>query len=197
MHIRRKANVQINATQIREGMILIVDNELYRVTWKMHRTPGKGNACMQTKLKHITNNRNLEKRFLSNERVEKASLEAKSMQYLYSDTSGFIFMDVTSYEQITINKELIGDAEKFLKEEVEYQVTFYEEKVVGLELPKTMELVVTYAPPEIKKATASASLRPITCENEIEVNAPTFIKEGDKIKVNTETGEYLERVKNE
>jgi len=189
--------VQINATQIREGMVLIVEGDLYRVTWKMHRTPGKGNACMQTKLKHITNGRNLEKRFLSNERVEKASLDTKNMQFLYSDSSGYIFMDSVTFDQITLDKTLIGDAQKFLKEEIEYQVTFYDEQVVGLELPKTMELVVTYAPPEIRKATATSSLRPITCENDIEVNAPAFIKEGDKIKINTETGEYLERVKND
>ena len=77
--------MQINATQIREGMILVIDNELYKVNYTMHRTPGKGNACMQTKLKHIINGRNLEKRFLSNERVERADLETKKMQYLYSD----------------------------------------------------------------------------------------------------------------
>jgi elongation factor P len=189
--------MQINATQIREGMVLIIDNELYRVTWTMHRTPGKGNACMQTKLKHIVNGRNLEKRFLSSERVEKALLEARSMQYLYNDGSGFIFMDVTTFDQITLESDLIGDSEKFLKEEIEYQVTFYDEQPMGLELPKTMALVVTYAPPEVRKATASASLRPITCENDIEVNAPSFIKEGDKIRINTETGDYLERVKND
>ena len=87
-------------------------------------------------------------------------------------------MDSITFDQITLDKTLIGDAQKFLKEEIEYQVTFYDEQVVGLELPKTMELFVTYAPPEIRKATATSSLRPITCENEIEVNAPAFIKEG-------------------
>lgn len=189
--------MQINATQIREGMVLIVDNELYRVTWKMHRTPGKGNACMQTKLKHIVNGRNLEKRFLSSERVEKATLDARPMNYLYKDGTGFIFMDLGTFDQITIESSLIGESEKFLKEEIEYQVTFYDDQPVGLELPKMMNLVVTYAPPEVRKATASASLRPITCENDIDVNAPTFIKEGDVIRINTETGEYVERVKND
>lgn len=187
--------MQINATLIREGMILIIEDELYRVTWKMHRTPGKGNACMQTKLKNIINGRNLEKRFLSNERVEKASLNSKSMQYLYKDSNSFIFMDNNTYDQINVDNDIIGDTEKFLQENENYEITFFEEKIVGLELPKTIELTVTSAPPEIKKATAAASLRPVECENGIIVNAPSFIKDGDKIKINTETGDYLERVK--
>ena len=187
--------MQINATQIREGMVLIVDGELYRVTWKMHRTPGKGNACMQTKLKHIVNGRNLEKRYLSSERVEKASLDTKSMQYLYNDGTNFIFMDNESFDQIEVSKDIIGGSDVFLKEELDYNITFYQDSIVGLDLPTTMELTVTVAPPEIKKATAASSLRPIELENGLTVNAPAFIKEGDIVKINTETLEYLERVK--
>ena len=186
--------MQINATQIREGMVLVIDDELYRVTWTMHRTPGKGNACMQTKLKNIINGRNLEKRFLSNDRVEKAQLESRDMQYLYQDGDGFVMMDQSDYDQLTLSAELIGDSAKYLKEETIYNVTFYDDNPVGLELPKTLVLEVTEAPPEIRKATASSSLRPITVENGMVVQAPAFIKQGDKVKINTETGEYLERV---
>ncbi len=187
--------MQINATQIREGQVLVIEGELYRVNWTMHRTPGKGNACMQTKLKNIINGRNLEKRFLSSERVEKAVLESKNMQFLYKEPTGFIFMDNESFEQETISDDIIGEAEKFLQEGNSYQVTYHEGQIVGLELPKTMDLKVTSAPPEIKKATASSSLRPIEVENGMTILAPAFIKDGDIIKVNTETGEYLERVK--
>ena len=187
--------MQINATLIREGMILIIDSELYRVTWKMHRTPGKGNACMQTKLKNIINGRNLEKRFLSSERVEKAQLETRSMQFLYKDGTGYVFMDNENFEQITLNDDLLEGAAQFLKEEINYVVTFHDGNPVGLDLPKHMEIKVTYAPPEVKKATASASLRPVELENGMTINAPTFIKEGDILKVNTETNEYMERVK--
>ena len=187
--------MQINATQIREGMVLIVDGELYRVTWKMHRTPGKGNACMQTKLKHIINGRNLEKRFLSSERVEKASLDTKSMQYLYNDGTNFIFMDNETFDQIEVRKDIIGASDTFLKEELDYNITFFQDNIVGLDLPTTMDLKVTVAPPEIRKATAASSLRPIELENGLTVNAPAFIKEGDIVKINTETLEYLERVK--
>lgn len=187
--------MQINATQIREGMILLLENELYRVTWTMHRTPGKGNACMQTKLKNILNGRNLEKRFLSNERVEKATLETRSMQFLYKDADGYIFMDNETFDQNPVPDDIIGEAAKYLKEGTSYLITFYDGQIVGMDLPKSMDLRVLSAPPEIKKATAAASLRPVTVENDITVNAPAFIKEGDLIRVNTETGEYIERVK--
>lgn len=187
--------MQINATQIREGMILIINDDLYRVTWKMHRTPGKGNACMQTKLKHIQNGRNLEKRFLSNERVDKAVLDSRNMQYLYKETDGYVFMDNETFDQLSIATDIIGSAILYLKEEQDYTVTFFKDTVVGLELPKTMELHVTVAPPEIRKATAASSLRPVELENGLTVNAPAFIKEGDLIRINTETNDYLERVK--
>lgn len=186
--------MQINATQIRVGMVLVIDNELYKVTWTMHRTPGKGNACMQTKLKNIINGRNLEKRFLSSERVERAELDTINMQYLYGDQKDHVFMDVENYEQVTINDSLIGDQVDFLTAETIYPVTFYEGNPVGIEFPVSVELKVSLAPPEIKKATASASLRPITLENGMIVQAPAFIKEGDTVKISVSTKEYIERV---
>ncbi len=185
----------INATQIREGMILLHEGELWRVTWTMHRTPGKGNACMQTKLKNIINGKNLECRFLSAERVEKAELQTREMQFLYSDPTGYIFMDMQDYDQVTLPEELIGRLSQFLKPETSYPVQFYNGQAVGIEVPSKLAFRVTSAPPEIKKATASASLRPVTLENGMTVNAPAFIQDGDIILINTETEEYLERVK--
>jgi elongation factor P len=184
----------INATQIRVGMVLILEKELYRVNWTMHRTPGKGNACMQTKLRNIKDGKNLEKRFLSSERVEKADLDTRKMQYLYEEDAGFVFMDNTSFEQLSLAKDLAEGADKFLKEGDDYLVTFNVEDPIGLELPKSIEVKVSMAPPEVRKATASASLRPVELENGMTVNAPAFIKEGDTIRINTETGDYIERV---
>jgi elongation factor P len=184
----------INATQIREGMILNIDNELYRVTWTMHRTPGKGNACMQTKLKNIMTGKNLEKRYLSNERLEKAELDTRQMQYLYKDGEGFVFMDNETYEQTTLPNDLLGEGSRFLEESANYDVTYHEGTPVGIELPKSIRIKVAIAPPDIKKATATSSTKTIELENGMEVQAPGFIKEGDYIKINTETLEYLERV---
>ena len=104
-------------------------------------------------------------------------------------------MDNETYDQITVLEDVVGDADKFLQDSADYNVTFFEDTIVGLELPTTMELTVTMAPPEIRKATAASSLRPIELENGLTVNAPAFIKEGDIVKINTETLEYLERVK--
>ncbi len=184
----------IIAIQIREGMILNLNGELYRATYVHHVTPGKGNALMQTKLKNIMTGKNLEQRFRPDEKVEKADLETHSMQYLYAEPNGLVFMNNENFEQATLPKDLIGEAEKYLKEGVDYQVTFYEGNAVGLDLPNTIELKVTNAPPEIRKATASSSLRPVEVENGMVVNAPAFVKDGDIIKINTETGEYLGRV---
>lgn len=188
--------MQINATQIREGMILIIDSELYRVLKTMHRTPGKGNACMQTKLKHVVNGRNLEKRFLSSERVERASLESNSMQYLYSDSSGYVFMDLETYDQIPVSEEIVGERSIFLKEGENVIVLMHDGSPLDIELPKTLDFEVTYAPPEVKKATATSSLRPITISNGLTIQAPVFIKEGDVVRINTEDHSYVERVKN-
>lgn len=184
----------INATQIREGMILNLEGELYRVAWTMHRTPGKGNACMQTKLKNIVTGKNLEQRFMSNERVEKASLDNKDMQFLYFDGNAYVFMDNATFEQYSLEEDLIGPAKAYLKESTNYVVTFFQENPVGISMPKTIDIKVTVAPPEIRKATASSSLRPVEVENGMTILAPAFIKEGDVIRINTETNEYLERV---
>ena len=184
----------INALQIREGMILKVEGDLYRVTWTMHRTPGKGNAVMQTKLKHILTGKNMEQRFMSSERVEKADLETREYQFLYKDGEDYLFMDNATFEQQPLPTELIGESAKYLIEGETYLVTFYQEDPVGIDLPKTMTLRVVSAPPEIKKATATSSLRPVTLERDIVINAPGFIQEGDLIRFNTETGEYMERV---
>ena len=185
----------IIATQIRVGMVLTINEELYRVTWTMHRTPGKGNACIQTKLKSIITGKNLEQRFMSNEKVEKADLETRDMQFLYTQPDGLVMMDNETFEQTVITDEIIGEGKEYLVEGENYPITVYESNPVGIDLPKTINLKVTEAPPEIKKATATNSLKPITLENGLVINAPGFVKTGDLIKVNTETNEYIERVK--
>jgi elongation factor P len=184
----------ITATQIRIGNILKVENELYRVTWTQHVTPGKGVACMQTKLKHILNGKNLEQRFRSADKVEKVDLETHEMQYLYAEPSGYVFMNNRDYEQYTLEKDLIGEGAKFLIPDTVYQVAFYNNQPISLELPAKVELKVLSAPPEIKRATVTNVLRPVTCENDIVVMAPSFIKDGDLIRVSTEDGSYVERV---
>ena len=186
---------QVVATQIRTGMILKVDGELYKVYKTQHVTPGKGVACMQTKLKNIFNGKNLEKRFRSADKVERVSVVSKPMQYLYDDHNGYHFMDSETFDQITLATDFVGEKKWYLVEEQIYNIAFYDVTPVDIELPTSVEFTVTTAPPEIRKATASSSLRPIEVDNGMTVQAPAFIKEGDRIKVNPETGEYIERVK--
>ncbi len=185
----------ITATQIRVGMILNLEGELYRVNVMDHITPGKGVACVQTKLKNIISGKNLESRFRSNDKVDKADLETHEMQFLYSEPTGYVFMNNEDYEQHTLSKELIGESAKFLTEGTNYFVSFFNHQPIGIDFPNTVDLKVIFAPPEIKKATVTNVLRPVTCEKDIIVNAPGFIKEGDIIKVNTEDGSYIERVR--
>jgi len=185
----------INATQIRVGMILNVEGDLYRVTWTMHRTPGKGVACMQTKLTNLITSKNLEKRYRSDERVEKADLETRNMQYLYSEGEDCVFMDGETYDQHRVSGSLIGEGKQFLAEGGSYPVTFYEGRSVGVDLPQTVEFKVVMAPPDIKKATATATLKSVELENGLTIQAPGFIKEGDILKISTADGSYVERVK--
>ena len=184
----------IIATQIRTGMVLNHNNDLYRVTYMMHVTPGKGQACIQTKLKSIITGKNLEHRFRSNDKVEKADLSTCSMQFLYEEPSGCVFMNNETYDQQTLSEDLLGEQKAFLQDGESYSVTFHESTPVGIDWPKTIDLTVTSAPPAIKKATATSTMRPVTLENGMEILAPGFIKDGDILKVNTDDKSYVERV---
>lgn len=185
----------MNATQIRVGNILIIDGELARVTKTDHITPGKGVACMQVKMKNIKTGQNIERRFRSSEQVERATLEQRDCEYLYKDPSGFHFMNHETYETITLSEDFVGDGKFFLVENMEIQIEYYEETPLGVLLPQTVDLKVVETTPEIKNATASDSKKPATLETGLVVNVPAFIKEGEVLKIKTETKEYLERAK--
>mgnify|MGYP000553522565 CR=1 FL=1 len=185
----------ILATQVREGMIIRVNQDLYRVTWMMHRTPGKGDACIQTKLKHVITGKNLDSRFRSSDKVDKVAIKLVPMQFLYASDGQFYFMDEASFDQHATDS--IGQTEAaYLIEGESYQVQVVDDSdlIIGIEWPKTLVFAVTEAPPEIKRATATSSLRPVTLSNGLSVNAPGFIKPGDSIRINTADASYIERV---
>lgn len=184
----------IQATQIRAGMIIIYDNKPYQVMEATHRTPGNKRGFMQTKLRSLIGGEQSEVKFGSSDKVEKASLETKKMQFLYRDGDDFHLMDQANYEQIHLDLDQMGDAVNFLLPEAIVDVCFYEGKSIGVNLPKTMELTVTETEPELKGATATAQYKPATLETGVQIKVPPFIKEGDKIKVDTESHEYVTRV---
>ncbi len=184
----------INATQIRKGMIIKVEGEIFYVLEATHVTPGKGQALMQTKLRKISDQSLLDYRFRSKNKVEEVYVEQKEMEYLYKDGDNYIFMDLENYEQIRISSETLGDSKKYLLPNSMFIIEKFEGKPVNVSPPLTTELKVTKTEPFLKGATQSASSKPAVLETGITVNVPPFIKEGDIIKIDTREDKYLERI---
>jgi elongation factor P len=181
------------ATQLRKGMIVKIDNNLYRIFDRQHVTPGNLRGFVRVKMRNSKNGSMAEEKFRSEDIVERVSLEQKDMQFLYNDGDGYHFMDTESYEQVQLSAEILGEAVGFLKPEMSIHIEFYGEQPVGIELPQTVDLKVIETTPGIKGATATNQLKPATLETGVVVQVPPFINEGDVIRVNTETGEYQTR----
>lgn len=183
----------ITATQIRQGQILSIDGTLHRVLSMTHITPGNWRAIIHVKMRNLKTNTTWEKRFSSDDKVEKAELETHQMQYLYSDTSGHCFMNMESFEQIYLSDEILQDSLQYLLPETIIDVQFYEGNPVSIELPQTVVLEVVETEPYMKGATASASFKPAKLSTGLVVQVPQFVEVGDKIKVDTREGKYIER----
>ncbi len=183
-----------SVSDFRTGMTILMDGNLFIITEFTHRTPGNWRAMTICKLKNVRTGRVIEKTFRSNDDIEEARTESKEMQFLYSDGEMMHFMDRETYEQVGIPAEVIGDAANFLKEGVAPRILFYEGNVVSIELPITVELAVTETAPGIRGDTVTGGTKPAVLETGASVNVPLFIKDGDTVKVDTRTGEYLERV---
>ncbi len=186
----------INATQIRKGMIILVDAELYKVLETTHVTPGKGQALMQTKLRRLSDQSLHDIRFRSKERVEQAYLETMEMEYLYAEGQDYVFMNTETYEQTKLTEEILGSGLQYLIPNVIFSIQMYEGKPVGVDPPMTIELKVVKTAPYLKGATQSASNKPATLETGLTINVPQFIKEGDILRIDTREDKYLERAKN-
>ena len=185
----------INATQLRPGMMIIHQGDLYRVTVIKHITPGKGRGMVQTKLKNVKSGVGTEHRFRSEDRIDRASLDTRSMQYLYEDGDFHIFMDTKTFDQISLTGEEIGDLLSYLLPNQVVQIEFFEEKPVGVNPPTTVDLEVVETEPIIKGATASASYKPAKLETGVTLQVPPFIQVGDRVCVDPSEGKYLERSK--
>ncbi|MFC2168895.1 elongation factor P [Acidobacteriota bacterium] len=185
----------INATQVRKGMILKVEDELYKVFEATHITPGKGQAIIQTKLRKLKDKTLHDYRFRSKDRVEQAYLEGIEMEYLYQEGDEFIFMNQSNYEQIHLTAEILGSSVNYLVPNIVFTVEMFEGIPVGVNPPMTIELKVVKTPPFLKGATQSASNKPATLETGITINVPQFIKEGEVLRIDTRDDKYIERVK--
>ena len=183
----------IMAGDFRNGMTFEMDGQVYRIVEFQHVKPGKGAAFVRTKLKNVMNGPVLEKTFNPSEKYENAQVERKEMQYLYEDSGLYYFMDVESYEQIPLNKEQLGDALMFVKENMNVKILSYKGNVFGVEPPTFVELEITETEPGFKGDTATGATKPATVETGAVVYVPLFIEQGEKIKIDTRTGEYLSR----
>lgn len=184
----------IQATRLRKGMLIKLGNGLFRILDLHHLTPGNKRAHIQARLRNIRTLALADQKFRAEEDVERATLDEHEMQYLYNDGDHYYFMDTSTFEQIHISNEALGGSVSYLIPDAIIRVEFYDVEPVGIELPQTVDLVVKSTVPGIKGATASAQVKPATLETGLVVQVPPFVNEGDRIRVNTETGEYQSRV---
>ena len=183
----------IQATRLRRGMLIKLHDNLFRVLELQHVTPGNKRGFVQSKLRNVRAGTLTDHKFSSGDFVEQAMLDARRMQFLYADGEGYHFMDTETYEQIQLDAETLGDSTNYLLPDATITVEFFEDAPVGIGLPLTVDLTVEETAPAIKGATASAQLKPARLETGLVVQVPPFIANGDKVRVNTETGEYQAR----
>ncbi|HVH27737.1 MAG TPA: elongation factor P [Vicinamibacterales bacterium] len=184
----------IQATRLRKGMLIKVGDNLFRILDLHHLTPGNKRAHIQVRMRNIRTMMLADEKFRAEEDIERATLDEREMQYLYNDGDHYYFMDTSTFEQIHISAEALGDSVNYLMPDSVIRVEFYDVEPVGIELPPTVDLLVKETVPGIKGATASAQVKPATLETGLVVQVPSFINEGDRIRVSTETGEYQSRV---
>jgi elongation factor P len=184
----------IQATQLKKGMCIKHDNDLYRVVATQHITPGNWRGMVQAKIRHLKSGAIIEHRFRSEDRVERAILDEADMEFLYQDGDMYHFMNNESFEQIGLSDEVLGDAVQYLTANIRLKVEMYEGRPVGIELPLTVVMKVEETEPAIKGASVSNVGKPAKMETGLVVQVPPFISEGDRIKIDTATGAYVERV---
>ncbi len=183
-----------STSEIRKGVVIKNQNDLFVVVDFQHINPGKGSAFVRTRMKSLATGKVVETTYKTSENIDIVQVQFQNMQYLYKTDSRFAFMDNKSYEQVEMDGDLIGDEAKYLKEGTECVVGMYQDKPVSIQLPKKIKYTVTEAPPAVRGDSAGGNVtKEIVLDNGLTVQAPIFIKEGEEILVNTETGQYCER----
>jgi elongation factor P len=183
----------INATRLKKGMLVKIGEDLFRVLELQHVTPGNLRGFVRIKFRNIRNGTLSDQKLRSEDTMDRAVLDEREMQYLYKDGDSFHFMDTSSFEQLHIDAEALGDSVNYLIPDALIKVEFYGEEPVGIELPPTVDLTVADTAPGIKGATASNQIKPARLETGLVVNVPPFVNTGDRVRVSTDTGEYLSR----
>ncbi len=183
----------VSTNDLRNGMSLDLPEGLFNVVEFQHVKPGKGGAFVRTKLKNVRSGAVIERTYRADEKLEQAIIDKRDMQFLYRDGADFVFMDTTSYEQMTATPALLGDAPNYLKEGDEANLQMYNDEIVGVDLPASVELTVAETEPGIQGDRVSGARKPATLQTGLVVQVPLFVNIGDVIKVDTRSGEYLTR----
>jgi elongation factor P len=184
----------IDVNDLRKGVTFEMDNQLYKVLDYEHNKSGRGNASIRIKARNLRTGGTLEKTFISGNRVQDVRLDYINVQYLYSDGTFYYFMNTETYEQPAVKPEIMGDAVKFLKENMEVKLTLYLDEIIDIELPTSVDLLVTRAETAVRGDTATGVTKRVEVESGASVDVPYFVNEGDTIRVDTRTGAYLTRV---
>ncbi len=182
------------SNDLKNGLVLNIDGQLWTVVEFQHVKPGKGGAFVRTKLKNVLSGKVVDKTFNAGVKVETANVDKRTMQYLYHDGEAFVFMDTTSYDQIPVNDATVGDAKNYLLENQEAVVALHEGNPLYVELPASVELTITFTEPGLQGDRSTGGTKPATLETGAEIQVPLFVDEGTKVKVDTRDGSYLGRV---
>jgi elongation factor P len=183
----------VNTSDLRNGMSIVIPEGLFSVVEFQHVKPGKGGAFVRTKLKNVRTGAVIERTFRSGESIEQAIVDKREMQYLYRDGSDYVFMDNVSYDQVQVTPEALGDASQYVKEGDSAVLQMYNEEIVGVDLPASVELTVSETEPGVQGDRVSGARKPATLETGLILQVPLFINPGERIKVDTRTGEYITR----
>jgi elongation factor P len=184
----------IIANDLRKGVVIKIEDELFVVLDYQHVKPGKGGAFVKSKLRNIKKGVIIEKTFRAGEKVEDIYIDKRKMQYLYNDGDSSVFMDLETYEQESIPDDFIEETLKFLKENLEVDVSLFEGEIISVELPTFVELKIVHTEPGVRGDTATATFKPARLETGATIQVPLFINVDDSVKIDTRTGEYIERV---
>lgn len=183
----------INSTDFRTGLTIEIDGGVWQIVDFQHVKPGKGAAFVRTKIKNVETGAVVERTFNPNEKMPAAHLETRNMQYLYEDGGMYTFMNMEDYDQIELNEKTLGTALNYLKENMEVSMQYFKERIIGISLPNSVSLAVTECEPSVKGNTATGATKMAKLETGYEVRVPLFINEGDVLRIDTRTGNYIER----
>ncbi len=184
----------LSANEVKRGMVLRIDNALFQVLEFHHQKIGRGGANLIVKLRNMDTGASVDRSFSATKRHERVHLDSRQIQYMYADPSGYQFMDMESFEEVTLTSELLGQATKYLVDGMEIELLVEGTRPLSVQLPASVELAVVDAPPDHKSDTATAGTKPATTQTGLLVQVPLFVNKGDAIRVDTRSGEYLERV---